>query len=172
MKTACEKYHTSHVLAQFRPTNGGMPEDVLKPLTFQPKILMVHVVLVIETRPFLPYRAHVLANVGDNLVRDQQPNTQNEFHLSKHMFHFGLFRYFYLELLVGEASTRAAGALDPGGGRSLGVTHFQERGEHAPPENTVGQHTTTLHIILHNHAISRYTGQYFTRWHSSALMLG
>lgn len=172
MKTACEKYHTSHVLAQFRPTNGGMPEDVLKPLTFQPKILMVHVVFVIETRPFLPYRAHVLANVGDNLVRDQKPNTQNEFHLSKHMFHFGLFRYFYLELLVGEASTRAAGALDPGGGRSLGVTHFQERGEHAPPENTIGQHTTTLHIILHNHAISRYTGQYFTRWHSSALMLG
>ena len=39
-------------------------------------------------------------------------------------------------------------------------------------KNTVGQHTTTLHIILHNHAISRYTGQDFTRWHSSALMLG
>lgn len=125
MKTVCEN---DRVLAQFWPAN------VLKPLTFQPKILMVHVVFVIETRPFLPYRAHVLANVGDNLVCDQKSNTLNEFHLSKHLFHFGSFRYFYLELLVGEAATRAAGALDPGGGRSLGITHFQERGEHAPPE--------------------------------------
>lgn len=39
-------------------------------LTLQTKIFMVHVLLVVEARPFLPYCAYFLTNVGDNLVYD------------------------------------------------------------------------------------------------------
>lgn len=52
-----------------------------------------------------------------------------------------LFWNDHLELLVGEAATWTAGALDSDGRCSLCVTHFQERGEHAPPEHTQSANT-------------------------------
>lgn len=47
----------------------------------------------------------------------------------------GLWHH-YLELLVRGAATRAARALDPDGRLAFGVTHIQERREHAPPKHT------------------------------------
>lgn len=35
---------------------------------------MVHVVFFVEARPFLPYRAYFLTNVGDNLVYNLKPH--------------------------------------------------------------------------------------------------
>lgn len=84
------------------------------------------------------------------------------------MFHFMLDKYFYLELLVREAAAWTAGALDSDGGCSLCIAHLQERGEHAPPENTVSQHTTTFHIFLHNHAISNLADSLASTSHAGA----
>lgn len=39
---------------------------------------MVHVMVVIEARPLLPYCAHVLTDVGDDLVNNYKPNTLKE----------------------------------------------------------------------------------------------
>lgn len=76
-------------------------------------------------------------------------NTEwDEKHVKKHLLYFGLLEYCYLELLVGEAAAGAAGALDSDGRCSFWTTHFQERGEHAPPENTASTQLSTFPYII------------------------
>lgn len=79
---------------------------------------MVHVVFFVEARPFLPYRAYFLTNVGDNLVYNLKlhESTTAMLHFSVTHIHMS-YKYSYLELLVGEATAWTAGALDSDGRR-------------------------------------------------------
>lgn len=128
---------------------------------------MVHVLRFTETRPPLPYRAHFLTNVGDDLMHNGILNIiLHNMWPGQHLLHAGLW-HRYLELLVWGAATRTAGALDSDSGLPFCVTHFQERGEHAPPERT-HTHTQHLETALHNHGVSKQTmqntGEDFTGW--------
>lgn len=91
---------------------------------------MVHVVFIVEARPLLPNRAYFLADVGDDLSLKVKYTEQNSFVQTLVL----LFSYYYLEMLVGEAAAWTAGALDPENRCTFIIAHFQERGEHAPPE--------------------------------------
>ncbi len=82
--------------------------------------------------------------------------------------YLGLLKHYYLELLAGEAAAWTARALDSDGRCSLCVTNFQERGKHAPPESRVSQHTTTLQISLHNHAVSNLADTLASTSHAGA----
>lgn len=117
-------------------------------LTIQSKIFMVHIVLVIEARPFLPYCAHFLTDVGDNLVYDHKYWVI----YGTVTFSFKLPKYYYLKSLFGETAAWTAGTLDPECWCSFCITHFQERSEHAPPGNAVRQlktHLYTRHATGH-----------------------
>lgn len=56
-----------------------------------------------------------------------------------------------LEFLVREASVGAARSLDSYSGGSIGITHFQERGEHTP---SVNRYNWWTHTSLHIHNLS------------------
>lgn len=120
---------------------------VLK-LTVQPKILMVHVLGFTETRPPLPDCAQLLTNMGHDLLHNG---------ISSIMLHNtwpepnGCLTHHYLKLLVWGAATRAARALDSHGWLAFCVTHFQKRGEHAPPKHT---HARTQ--IVHAASLTRF----------------